>query len=571
MLITFALLCVFTVMLSGYAFLGKYILLINHKNKNKNENYDFIFGILIVGTLSIVLNFFFKLSYFFEFVIILGLTLFLISIYKYKNNINYLSLFFFLFLFTFISYDNGLVYDSPLYHQQNLKYHTDSKIIFGMINLEPRYAMVSLWQSFIAIFSRNLLTFNPAYLLSLIPFSFLCNHVFSKRNENSLSNNFLFFCLFVIFLFAILHPFKDGIMLNALGSPETDIVPIVFIVFSFYFFLRFIAETQSVDLIYLILFSLLAMFSKINNLPLIFLVIYCLFLKYNFKTIFTIHIKENYAVYLSIFFISMIWIIKNIIISGCLVFPVSFTCLDVDWADVNVAKYHTLEAISWNRDTELRANSGNFDFTIYSYDWFIPWVKGYLFKVSILQMVLVSFGFLSLSFLYKIIMFSNNFKLNHFSSVYLFFLPLSLLIFFQSPEVRYFHGLFISIISFNTLITFKNIFTRSIKINLKVKTFILIFLIIILSLKNYSNFNLLFKDHQKKYDYSNIKLIGTVNGFKIFAPDFNTDGSIFCFDFKGICVYKNVIDKDRYYPLLDYRKPPIDIVKRYNYIFVIDK
>ena len=168
-------------------------------------------------------------------------------------------------------------------------------------------------------------------------------------------------------------------------------------------------------------------------------------------------------------------------------------------------------------------------------------------------------------------MFSNNFKLNHFSSVYLFFLPLSLLIFFQSPEVRYFHGLFISIISFNTLITFKNIFTRSIKINLKVKTFILIFLIIILSLKNYSNFNLLFKDHQKKYDYSNIKLIGTVNGFKIFAPDFNTDGSIFCFDFKGICVYKNVIDKDRYYPLLDYRKPPIDIVKRYNYIFVIDK
>ena len=184
MLITFALLCVFTVMLSGYAFLGKYILLINHKNKNKNENYDFIFGILIVGTLSIVLNFFFKLSYFFEFVIILGLTLFLISIYKYKNNINYLSLFFFLFLFTFISYDNGLVYDSPLYHQQNLKYHTDSKIIFGLINLEPRYAMVSLWQSFIAIFSRNLLTFNPAYLLSLIPFSFLCNHVFFFRNEN---------------------------------------------------------------------------------------------------------------------------------------------------------------------------------------------------------------------------------------------------------------------------------------------------------------------------------------------------------------------------------------------------
>ena len=168
-------------------------------------------------------------------------------------------------------------------------------------------------------------------------------------------------------------------------------------------------------------------------------------------------------------------------------------------------------------------------------------------------------------------MFSNNFKLNHFSFVYLFFLPLSLLIFFQSPEVRFFHGLFISIISFNTLITFKNIFTRSIKINLKVKTFILFFLIIILSLKNYSNVNLLFKDHQKKYDYSNIKLIGTVNSFKIFAPDFNTDGSIFCFDFKGICVYKNVIDKDRYYQLIDYRKPPIDIIKRYNYIFVINK
>jgi len=570
MIIAFLSLIILTISLIGYSFFVKYVFL--NQEKKTIENYDFILGVLLIGTLSIFLNFFFKLSYFFEGLILIGVLLYLISRFTYKNNIEYLSLFLILFLFTFFTYDNGLTYDSPLYHQQILKWQSDNKITFGLINLESRYAMVSFWHSFLAIFSRNLFTFNPAYLFGLIPFALLCNSSLVKKNA-LIADNYLFFSIIALLSFSVIHPFKDGIILNHLGSPETDIINIVFFIFTFYFFLKFVETKEVSNLIYIILFSIVAMLSKITYLHLLLLIIYCLIISPNILLLIKSQIVKNYMIYFLILIASVVWLVKSLIVSGCFVFPIYFTCLDVSWGDINLTKYHLLETKSWSRDTDLRMNFGNFKYTLYSFDWLMPWITKYLFKTSILQGLLISFLILFIS---KIIRkFVQNKKIwiksniNFF--IYLVYFPLSLLLFMQSPEVRYAHGLIISIIAYNLLLSYKSLFNSKILFNNKSKKIFIFSLLILLCLKNFTNFELLFKNHKDQYDYSNIQLIGKINNYEIYKPDYSTNKSVFCFDFKKICVYKNIIEGGKDYYAIPYIEKPVEILKVNSYLFVIKK
>ncbi len=57
MIIAFLSLIILTISLIGYSFFVKYVFL--NQEKKSIENYDFILGVLLIGTLSIFLNFFF--------------------------------------------------------------------------------------------------------------------------------------------------------------------------------------------------------------------------------------------------------------------------------------------------------------------------------------------------------------------------------------------------------------------------------------------------------------------------------------------------------------------------------
>ena len=110
----------------------------------------------------------------------------------------------------------------------------------------------------------------------------------------------------------------------------------------------------------------------------------------------------------------------------------------------------------------------------------------------------------------------------------------------QSPEVRYGHGLLVSIIALNLVIIGKIIDIQNFKLNFK---FLPILLLIMISIKNYNVFNIFFKNFSHQFDYSNFIKIKNINNFTIYSPNpddlKSSDYLKFCGNFDGICGYIN--------------------------------
>ena len=51
-----------------------------------------------------------------------------------------------------------------------------------------------------------------------------------------------------------------------------------------------------------------------------------------------------------LFFLIFCWVLKNIIVSGCLVFPITISCFEFfDWNAANTAKEMSTSAMAWHR------------------------------------------------------------------------------------------------------------------------------------------------------------------------------------------------------------------------------
>jgi len=536
MLISFLNLSMITFVILGYSTVAKMFIF---KKNSRVENYDFIYGIVFITSILLLANFFIEINRIYIFIFLFGLIAFFFGFYKNIINIHFKTFFIILFLFCFITHNNSLNYDSPFYHLQIIKWINEYKIPFGLVNLEQRYAMPSAWHIFLSAFSYDFFKFNPIYLLSLIPFSFLLNQSISEKNFFSVSNLFLVFYNLFLLIFSLIHPFQDGIIFNHLGSPESDIIGIVFFGFSIYFFLKVLENKNINDFYTLVIFVFFAIITKITYVYLIFLIITS---GYFFK--FKIFKEKKFIIFLII--VSCLWFLRNLLISGCLIFPISFTCVELPWSNnIDSIEYFFNEAKSWARATRDRTEAGNFAHTLQSFDWFIPWFKDYFINTSILKILSLSFLLLFLKCIY-ILIFQNNKKkfslFNHKLILLMIFFLIGTFVWLQSPEVRYGHGLIISIIVFNVICIIKlSNFKRFLKVNfLKISCY---FIFILLCLKNYDvikNFNNVFV---QSFDHSEIILVKETNGFKLYSPNpstlTNSEYHKFCGDFKGICGYLN--------------------------------
>ena len=533
MIISFFVLSIVSLVILGYSCFLKS--LINSGNIII-KNYDFVYGLLLISLISIIFNFFFQLNYLSIPISILGLFLFIFYFYKKKIEINFIFFFLILFLFIFFTHNNSLNYDSPFYHLQIIKWSSDYKIPFGLINLEQRFAMPSIWHIFLSPFSFDLFNFNPIYLISLIPFSFLINQVIENRNLVSLSNFYLFFFVCILLIFSLIHPFQDGIIFNHLGSPESDIIGIVFFGFSFYFFLRFLDNKNDKNFYYITLFVFFGILTKISYFYLFFLfIIPVFFLKFK--------IFNNYKIYFFLIFFISLWFLRNIIVSGCLIFPISFTCFDFPWSNnIDQVEYFFNEAKSWSRSTRDRLTAGDFDYTLNSFDWFLPWFKDYFLNTSILK--ILGYSTLGSLIFFLILLFFKKVSLkkifNRKNSIIFIFFILGIISWLQSPEVRYGHGLLISIIVFNLIIIIKVLDIKN--FNPYFKFLPLVFLTMIV-IKNFDVLDIFFKSFSHNFDYSNFIKIKNVNNFIIYSPNPNdlvsSDYLKFCGNFEGICGYIN--------------------------------
>ena len=188
--------------------------------------------------------------------------------------------------------------------------------------------MPSLWHQFLSLFNYEIFSFNPVYLVSIIIFSLFFNQAINEKNFVNVSSLYILFVNLFLFFFAIIHPFQDGIIFNHLGSPESDIIGIVFFSFSFYFFLKILEKNNIIDFYYLLLFSFYGILTKLSYGYLVYLLIISIF--------FFFKIFENRKIIAFLLCFGC----KNLIISGCLFFPISLTCFDFSWSNgIDEIKY----------------------------------------------------------------------------------------------------------------------------------------------------------------------------------------------------------------------------------------
>tara|TARA_E500000331_G_scaffold357083_2_gene417492 strand:+ start:730 stop:2364 length:1635 start_codon:yes stop_codon:yes gene_type:complete len=525
MLIAFIINSLILFAIFGYSFCFKTIFL---TNDSRVKNIDFFYGLFLIYLLSISLNFFFKISIFILPVFLIGLIVFTFGYFKKKISIKIFLFLLIIFFSTFISFIPGNNIDSPMYHLQILKWINDEKIIFGLANLEIRFAMNNTWHNILALLNINFLKFNAKFYLSAILLSVLIYECTKKFTKFTNSEIYLIICLNFLILYSIIHPFGLGTILNHLGNPENDIVSMLFFFFAIYFFIKTYEKKENKNFIYLTF--ILIFFCFTNRITLIPLVLLGFFLLkvYKFSRF------NKVIVLLTIAFI--FWIFKSYALSGCLVFPIASSCLETFWTlDYKDILNHKNEVMSWTRGMSS-FNHDNYDYTIYSNQWIVPWFKTYFFKTALLQITsLVLFAstliFITLSLIKK--------NITRFNSEEYFILLSFILIFsiwFIGPEIRYAYGPIISINAFIIYIILKR-FKILNKIKEKIK-FLNLSTILILSLFfikcfTYFDVNNLFLVNKKNFNYSKIYLVKTIQDKEIFKSE-----NWQCADFKKICINK---------------------------------
>lgn len=496
-------------------------------------NIDILYGIFFLFFTSILLNFFFPLIYFFFPIFLIGLLFFIKFFFEKKIKINFYIHFLFLFFLSFISFSNGENVDSPMYHLQIIKWTSVEKIIFGMNNIEIRFGTNSLWFNFLSLFRFELNNFKSVLILNFIPFTIFFYEIYSsKKKIFSLSGMFLALCFLFLFFFSYLHPFNNGVILNHLSNPELDTVAAVFFILSFYLFFKCSEQGKSYENFKLLLLSsLICFFTKISYIYVLIMPFF-IFYFYLKKKLFLIN-KLN----LIILFVSFLWLIKGYIVSSCFIFPIKFTCIASSWSSLEEVDHYSKVIRSYARDTDLRLNYGNFDYTINTYDWFYTWFYVYFLNNAIITISIfviflsVLFSYLSFFFKFKKLFTNSDFK--RYSLTILIIL-IGWIFWFQAPDTRFGWGLVISTSCFFFLVflfhlKFYNFFDVK-----KVKIITLLVILLMIS-KNINNLNIsyIIEPYKKSFDYSQIKKIGDFNNFTVY----NAINSK-CYDFAGICVNK---------------------------------
>ncbi len=467
------------------------------KNNFDSAEIGFIgfFSLLII---SLLVHFFFPLSLIVNsIIIILGVVIFF---YLSKNKlISYLK------IFTPVIVFLSLLTISLEYHSDYFWYHlpyintiNQYKIIFGSSNLNDFYGYGHSWLDIMALFTLPKFDNKYSTLVSIIFISYFIIYLI-KKFYSSQSEILKVFCILsLIFLFLQYPLIKDY-------GAEIQINLIYILIFiNIFLFKKKLEENDNIFtiIIFLIIFSF---FLRLNSI--IFLPLIILFFTYNFSYLLN-YLNNNKIAVCFYFFSVFLLVFKNITISGCLAYPIYFTCFDfLSWGIgiehayerylmlsaqskgyllyiVNELKYETIyEFYRFAKESNFISP---FEYLNNKFNWVIYWIKYEHDKLRLLNIIVFLLIVLLLSKIlyFNTLKFYKNFKLL-FKEKFLLsitFLPI-ISYFYLLPQGRY-GGFSIIYVFFALLVS---LLLRNSK-NL-VLFLILIISILYFTYKNISNIN----------------------------------------------------------------------------------
>jgi hypothetical protein len=502
----------------------------------KRQNVDIFFtiltGYIVVGTITLILHFFFKIN---NLVSIFFITSSLIIFYHYRHKIdikkNLLSILIIsLFSFFLFGYSDHPI-DTNMYHHPYVSYLKSEKIIFAITNIQFRFGHISFLQ-----YVQSALTNDYLHEISLASINiifYICFIIFiSKKiiNTKKFSYNFLIDVMFASFLLIKFARYREY---------GNDLIPLLV---SVYFLIQILDTNKNKlftnnNLINLSLPFMAFMFA--HKISYTFAVIMFLpllnFIKLKF-------LSELNSKYIFVFFLMIVpWLIKNYITTSCFAYPIEITCISNNLFMLNGLAEPS--KASWLTELWAKAfiahpdwRQMDLNFYMSGLNWVPTWFKSHFFKIleimSPLFFIMFVFTFYLFfkkdKFLIKRIFKKDSKKYLIIWSTILIGLSIW---FYKAPVFRYGSFYVISFVIL-TYILILNFFFKE-KQSTNLKFFKVLFLI--------SLFFFVTKNSLRIYKSENNLFPKTVVEQNISNFNKTNDGSLQLLTAKGVCFYTKLI------------------------------
>ena len=468
--------------------------LINSHVINLNFFEQSIIGLVGTGFIALLINFFFPLN---DLFIYLNLFIGLIFIFFFKDKIKFnynKSSILFIILFFLLSlaniYGSGFSDDLNHYHGGYITNTDNHNYIIGLNFLHHHYGYSSIWLILHSYLNINNSFLQDIHILNGIIFFLLIAYLFTENNEKSKhSSNYILYLISSIFIFFIILKYTR---LKEFGLDRPGILIYCFLIY-FAAKYEFLIKQNLKDkekFFFIILFVCLFITSVKIFLLSCFLV----------PLIFIIKSKSYdflFSKIICIFYLlALCYLIKNVLISGCLVYPFSFTCLsDLPWNSKEIASNVLLLVEASAKSYDKYLGSLNIIEYVNNFNWLSTWFQRNIeeFNNYILTSLLAILLFFISSKTKKKI------KFNYLELTIMLLFFINIIIFLKSPVSRYHHVMFI-LFALSLTILSNKLFLK--------KIFFFKLIIILLVFFNFTkNFQRIYKTNFYNNPYEHIKKI----------------------------------------------------------------
>jgi hypothetical protein len=524
--------------------------LIINKDKRQNNCEVFFIGFIFLSILSLLLNFFMPLNKLNN--TILTLILFFLFLFKFTNLIKIYkkNLFIISIVITLISsillYKSNIFRpDAGLYHLPFIKTLNEEKIVFGLSNIHSRFGHVSITQFLSAHFNNYLIGENGISIPHAILASVFLIYLFFEINKFKKYNLYFLF-IFFAFLFSTIY-------LKRYSEYGNDAPGFIFSILTIISYLKYRFLNKEKKYFYLsCLFAIYAFCIKSFLIVIVLVPI----LLINFKEIKKVLFDKKIYLFL---FIILIWSLKNIINTGCIIYPVHQLCFKVFiWSDIEKTKYSNIagEAASKGYSDKIKflkknnyLTNQNTEIEEYqkfnkNFNWVEIWSKNHLIKILekiflFLLLIFLYYIVYKIYFLKKIKNISKKNILKNFNSLYLISFLGILIWFLKFPVYRF--GVpfiyLIIILSFFNFINSTKLDQKNLNLHNKIMiVFFAIFIILINSVR-------IIKDNDNS-NWPNIYKMGNKVNYTDIVIDKKiayTKADSECMYGKSLCANENTI------------------------------
>ncbi len=347
------------------------------QNNFSYENFaeNSIFGVIFLSFLALIINFMFPINKSIGNIVCL-ITLFLFI--KYFKNIKDKKK-----LFLFLSYSSIITFflillsnvnrpDAGLYHLPYISLINENKIILGSTNIHFRFGHISIIQYLSAIYNNSFfptssITIPLASIVSIFIIYLIKKFNFIFKKKNNLS-----FIIFLILIFVLTN-------FNRYSSFGNDAPSHIFFLFLAILFLD-IKNLKECDLVsfYKITFVSVFLLTLKVFMIVVLIIPLTLFLLSNKKR----EILINKNIVISIIFI-ISWILKNIFVSGCLIYPIQKTCINnLNYYDADNTSQIINASEAWAKGwSDQKAPILEYKEYNKNFNWFKTWKSKHLKKI----------------------------------------------------------------------------------------------------------------------------------------------------------------------------------------------